>query len=238
MTLDPFSDWDAAYVLGALSMDQRREFERHFATCSSCANSVTELAGIPGILSKIDTEAAVALIRDPQDLPSSQHEPDLLQKLARAVGKRRVRSRRRLQISMAAAAAVFILFGVLGGTALHSPNVGGGSSAISPSSIEIKMAPIAPIVMTADLRVTKKPWGTRFDWSCSYVGTWSARYSPNSYDLVITDTSGQKFTIATWRAPGPKAEGLAATTNLPVANIKSVEIRATGTTAPLVRGEI
>jgi len=238
MTIDAFSDWDAAYVLGALSMDQRREFERHFATCASCANAVAELAGIPGILSKIDTDSAVALVNNPIDVHNSRQEPDLVQRLAWTVGQQQRRVRRRVRVGMAAAAAVFILFGVVAGTLMHSPNYVGSPANAIATGTEVKMIPLAPVVMTADLRVTKKPWGTRFDWSCSYVGTWSARYSPNSYDLVITDTSGKKFTIATWSAPGPKAAGLAATSSLPTSKIRSVEIRAAGSSAPLVRGEI
>ena len=43
-TTDRFRDWDAAYVLGALSTEDRRAFERHLASCPECAADVAELA--------------------------------------------------------------------------------------------------------------------------------------------------------------------------------------------------
>ena len=42
--LDKFAQWDAAYVLGALSPAERREFEEHLASCPSCQAAVSELA--------------------------------------------------------------------------------------------------------------------------------------------------------------------------------------------------
>ena len=238
MTIDPYSDWDGAYVLGALSMDERREYERHFASCRACAVAVADLAGIPGILTKIDTDSAVALMNAPLDAHESQPEPDLVQRLARAVSQQRRQARRRWSVGLSAAAAVLIVVGAVAGNVMNSSrNFGNPASSVALGT-QVTMAPIAPIVMTANLQVTSKPWGTRFDWSCKYVGTWSARYSPGSYDLVITDASGKTFTIATWSAPGPIAKGLAATSKLSLKDIRTVEIRATGSTAPLVRGEI
>ena len=54
---DKFAQWDAAYVLGALSPAERREFEEHLASCPHCQAAVSELgrharsAG-PGIASR------------------------------------------------------------------------------------------------------------------------------------------------------------------------------------------
>jgi hypothetical protein len=238
MTIDPYSDWDGAYVLGALSMDERREYELHFASCSACAAAVADLAGIPGILTKINTDSAVALMNAPIDVHESRLEPDLVQRLARTVSQQRRRARRRWSVGLSAAAAVLIVFGAIAGNVMNSSRNFGNPASNVALGTQVTMAPIAPIVMTANLQVTSKPWGTRFDWSCKYVGTWSARYSPGSYDLVITDASGKTFTIATWSAPGPIANGLAATSNLSTKDIRTVEIRATGSTAPLVRGQI
>ena len=44
---DPYREWDAAYVLGALSPRDRRAFEQHLATCAACREAVAELAGMP-----------------------------------------------------------------------------------------------------------------------------------------------------------------------------------------------
>ena len=43
--------WDAAYVLGSLSEVDRSEFEAHLGECASCRDAVTELSGMPALLS-------------------------------------------------------------------------------------------------------------------------------------------------------------------------------------------
>ena len=48
MTTDEFALYDAAYVLGALSPADRREFEAHLQGCPACASAVSELAGMEG----------------------------------------------------------------------------------------------------------------------------------------------------------------------------------------------
>lgn len=240
-TVDPFCDWDAAYVLGALSADDRRDFERHLARCPACAAAVAELAGIPGILTKIDAGAAVALSSAPNDefLYDSRHEPDLVQKLARSAGRRRRRMRNWVTAGMAVAAALLIVLGIVAGTAIHSATVLARAPASSaPSGTVVAMSQVQPNAMTADLRVTSKPWGTRFDWSCNYGSTWAPDYAPQAYDLVITDASGVATTIATWSATGSRAMGLAASSGVHIADIRTVEIRAAGTTVPLVRGQL
>jgi carotenoid cleavage dioxygenase-like enzyme len=60
----PYTDhahatWDAAYVLGALSDADRREFEAHMAGCVSCREAVTDLAGMPPLLSLLDYEQVI-----------------------------------------------------------------------------------------------------------------------------------------------------------------------------------
>lgn len=226
---DPFDDWDAAYVLGALSMDERRDFERHLSSCATCSTSVAELAGIPGILSKINTDSALALINAPIDAEESQLEPDLVQNLARLVAQHQSKVRRRYTIGMSMAAAALIVIDILAGN---------GLSSTAPTGTVIAMTQVQPNVMTASLRVTDKSWGTRFDWNCNYVGAWSARYSSVIYNLVITDTSGKEYTIATWSSPQPTVIGLTATSNFHITQIRTVEIRTAGSTVPLVRGQI
>ncbi len=52
--------WDAAYVLGALSDPDRREFEAHLDGCTSCRQAVTELTAISPLLSVLDYDHVVA----------------------------------------------------------------------------------------------------------------------------------------------------------------------------------
>lgn len=237
---DPFRDWDAAYVLGALSGDDRRTFERHFASCPVCAAAVAELAGIPGILTRIDAEAAVALASAPDDehLRVSRHEPDLIQRLARSASRGRRRKRQLLGAGFAAAAALLIVIGVLAGTTIHQTTDSAIPATGAKSGTVVAMSQVQPNALTADLRVTSKPWGTRFDWSCNYGSTWAPGYPPKAYDLVITDITGVETKIATWRAVGPSALGLAASSSVRMADIRTVEIRAAGTVTPLAHGNL
>ncbi len=238
--VDPFRVWDAAYVLGALDAVDRRAFERHLSSCPACAAAVTELAGIPGILGKIDADTAVTLAdtADDEPLRDSRHEADLVQRLARSARRRQRRNRQWLAAGSIAAAAVLIVAGILTGTAIRPTAELAGPLAGAVSGTTVAMSQVQPNAMTADLRVTAKPWGTRFDWSCVYGSTWAAGQASQSYDLVITDASGAQTTVATWNAAGLKAVGLTASSGVPLADIRTVEIRARGAAVPLVRGQL
>lgn len=61
----PYATWDAAYVLGALSGPDRREFEGHLARCSSCRSAVSELAPVPELLSLLSGPATAAATAPP-----------------------------------------------------------------------------------------------------------------------------------------------------------------------------
>jgi len=52
--------WDAAYVLGALSDADRREFETHLAGCISCREAVAELTAVSPLLSLLDYDQVIA----------------------------------------------------------------------------------------------------------------------------------------------------------------------------------
>ncbi|HKT05855.1 MAG TPA: zf-HC2 domain-containing protein, partial [Rugosimonospora sp.] len=50
-----------AYVLGALSPAERSTYQRHMATCGQCRDEVADLAGLPGLLGRLDEATAVGL---------------------------------------------------------------------------------------------------------------------------------------------------------------------------------
>ena len=52
-TADPFEHEDAAYVLGALSHEDRLAYEEHLRTCARCSAAVAELAVLPGLLARL-----------------------------------------------------------------------------------------------------------------------------------------------------------------------------------------
>ena len=243
--VDPFRDWDSAYVLGMLSPDDRRAFERHLATCPACAAAVSELAGLPGILGMLSTAEAVALGAAPLDdhLRSAMHEPDLVQRLGASARRRQRRVRGRIAGLVAAVAVAFLIGGVAAGGVLagtFTPAAPSAAPAPTQSAAAIvEMSQVKPGVMTAALQVSAKAWGTRFDWTCSYLKPdWSGGDSAAAYDLVITDMQGTQTVVASWTAAGARAGGLVASTGVPTADIRSVEIRASHTDTTLVRSDL
>ena len=65
-----YAEWDAAYVLGALSPAERREFEEHLEACEACRRSVAELAPMPGLLARLSAGRAEALLDEDGTAPS------------------------------------------------------------------------------------------------------------------------------------------------------------------------
>ena len=49
-----YADWDGAYVLGSLAPGERLDFERHMGDCKACALAVRQIAGLPGLLARVD----------------------------------------------------------------------------------------------------------------------------------------------------------------------------------------
>ncbi|WP_206790419.1 zf-HC2 domain-containing protein [Amycolatopsis sp. MtRt-6] len=108
---DPYGEWDAAYVLGALSPGERREYEQHLVCCGTCAAAVASFAGMPGILSVVPRETTVELLGPVVPRGS------LLPGLVRAVRASRRRGRARVAAALAGAA----LAGAVAGSRLFAP---------------------------------------------------------------------------------------------------------------------
>jgi anti-sigma factor RsiW len=229
-TTDRFRDWDAAYVLGALDADDRRAYERHLAECPACSAALSEFAGLPGILSKLSAEDAVALLADEDVTPGvddhlreGAHTPGLVQRLAVAASRRR----RRVRFGILGAAIAVVALIAVGGVVYTAGQ--------APVASAVAMVPLQQHVITASMTVTRKAWGTRFDWSCNYPGGAGIYNSPVSYDLVVVQKSGVRSVVATWSSAGPHAAGLSASSDIAYGQIGSVEIRLTGTSTPLLR---
>src|ERR1700758_5482919 len=109
---DEYAMWDAAYVLGALSSAERREFESHMGTCKPCRDAVAEISGMPALLSRLDGDE-VAQIDELGQAASAPPplRPELLTSLLKKVTWRRRRSRV-LTWAVAAAAAAVLVVGV------------------------------------------------------------------------------------------------------------------------------
>src|SRR5690348_4376999 len=107
---DDLAEWDAAYVLGALSLEDRRTYEDYLAEHPARAAELTEFAGMPGILNALSREEALALT-DLAGAPPSEQRPDNMVSLAQAAAKRQQRSRRNWLVGAVASAAALLVAG-------------------------------------------------------------------------------------------------------------------------------
>jgi hypothetical protein len=222
---DDLAEWDAAYVLGALSLEDRRTYENYLAANPARSAELTELAGMPGILNALSRDEAVALtdLAGPQP---SQDRPNNVASLANAAAKRQQRSRRTwLATAVAAAAALVITGGVVGATVFPR------SPAPAQTVAMQAMQPTPRGGLTAELAVTEKKWGTELNWACQYTKDWSRDVA--SYDIVVTTHDGVQSAVGSWKPAGDEATGLSAATSIPTSEIRTVDIRVTGSNEPL-----
>src|SRR4029453_15909787 len=152
---DKFAQWDAAYVLGALSPAERREFEEHMSSCAACQAAISELAALPGLLAQISPADAAMLSlaadrsgeytarRAPSAAQAEVIEdgppPSLLPAMIKTVRMRR----RRMVAAVAGIAAAVVL--VVGGLA-----VGAGLPPLRPDPPQrVAFSPVMPSAITA-----------------------------------------------------------------------------------------
>ncbi|MEO5919529.1 MAG: zf-HC2 domain-containing protein, partial [Pseudolysinimonas sp.] len=101
-----FAEWDAAYVLGALSPAERREFEDHLDECDKCRTAVADLSALPGLLGRIDDARAFALLEDPGADTQPGAPADLVARIQSRERRNRIRRRIGTVAGLAAAAAI------------------------------------------------------------------------------------------------------------------------------------
>ena len=217
MTTDEFALYDAAYVLGALSPADRREFEVHLKDCAACAGSVSALAGLPGLMSKVSIDQLSA---EAEPVPET-----LLPSLARAL--RRQRRRRRLVVgASAAAAACLIAVGAVGITRPNSPTRAPITSASTPSgTANLAMTAVVPSPVTASARLVDMAWGTRIDLTCAYRSNGLYPASGTPYAMVVIDRNGAAQQVATWKALPNRELTVMGASSRARRDISAVEIR-------------
>jgi hypothetical protein len=199
---DPFATFDAAYVLGALSPEDRQRFEQHLRTCDRCAASVRDLAGLPGLLARVDAPAVLPDVGSPP--------PDLLPTVLRRV--RRGRRIRNAVTSVSAALAVSACV-ALAVVASWPP------SATPPSTA---MTALGQFPVRAAARLDAFDWGTQVDMSCSYTGGHSGG---DEYVLVAISRSGAETQLATWTAVPDNTARIVIGTALKRTDLAALEVR-------------
>lgn len=219
-----FAHDDAAYVLGALSPADRLAFERHLETCDACTRSVRSLAGMPGLLDRVD---ASVLENPPDDppLPST-----LLPALNRAVEDRR-RRRTVVAAGLAAAAAVAALaVPVVLTSGDDAPPVSGPGTSSSSAEVDTRaMKPVGEVPIQATLGLEAVTWGTRMLITCTYDREWADVELPGEVDylLFVTTTDGRTEQVGSWRSVDGTTMEVPAATSAGRDDIADVEVRTT-----------
>ena len=163
---DRYVTWDAAYVLGSLTSNERREYEAHLATCKRCRAAVAELSGIPALLAMLDLEDVRALDEGTPDTPPLR--PEVLDSVLDKVRWRRRRSRWLTSAAVGVAAALLAV-GVV--VAVRPEIVGLENSTPQETVQALDMNKVSETPINASISLTGFGWGTRIDMACSY-GDW------------------------------------------------------------------
>lgn len=116
------AEWDAAYLLGALTAEEAAEYERYLADSPRRAE-LQDADDIPGILDVLTPEEALALIDEASTSEVRGEVAAQPTSLGAAAERRRLRSRRaRLAGALASAAAFLLVGGIVGYAVIpHEP---------------------------------------------------------------------------------------------------------------------
>lgn len=221
-----FAHDDGAYVLGALSPNERLDFERHLDGCADCRRAVRELAGLPGLLGRVDASALEHPLLD-EPVPET-----LLPALSREV--RRTRRRRGFVAAALAAAAVVVAVTVPLVVSRVTDDAGAAQavprSTATPTSLTpLAMSPVGDVPVRAHLTLEQVTWGTRLGLTCTYEPAWVDRPLPEepTYALFVRTRDGHAEQVGTWRSGDGKTMRLSAGTAAKRAEIAAVEVRTT-----------
>jgi hypothetical protein len=210
VTGDEFEDFDGAFVLGALSVEERAAFEDHLLGCAACRERVAELADLPDLLALVPAsafEAGPATLSDP------------VVPLLAAVRARR-RQRRWIAVAAASVAAACLVLAtvlIVGLTRKDTP--------ATPLANPVTMTALVstPIHASADVKQLK--WGTSIHLLCTYDEEPS--YPAGAYTLTVQSREGVSNDLGTWNVLPGKTMSFVAGTSLALSDIKTITIATT-----------
>jgi len=203
---DRYVTWDAAYVLGSLTSNERREYEAHLETCERCRSAVADISGIPALLAMLDLEDVRALDEEAPEAPPLR--PEVLDSILDKVRWRR-RPNRWLPAAAVGVAAALLAVGVV--IAIRPEIVGLENYSPQETTQALEMAKVSDTPINASITLTGFGWGTRIDMACSY-GEWgqSGTIPPQNLGMIVIGRDGSHTEVATWL-------GLSGATALPSA---------------------
>lgn len=192
-------EWAAAYVLDALEVSERREFESHLDTCGVCRSEVASMAPLPALLARVDADAVEVAPASIADRATAQVRSDWLSLS---------RSRRRWQLATVAAAVAAVI--VLAWPAA-SPNPSGTLLVAEPG-----------IVSAVDVVLEARGWGTEVGISLEGV---PAR---DRYVAWAVDAGGQREVVATWGPTGTGSMRVTGASSFPTDALAEIQIVGDG----------
>jgi len=225
-----FADWDAAFVLGALSPSDRRRFEAHLQECDKCRAAIVDLAPTIALLARITPDRAESLL----DVSGDDEGPDPTRRRELiSIGVQETTRRRRLWWAGGLAAAAAIVVAVVLAVTLS----------IGPSVRDAKvfaLEPMLDIPITATVELVDVAWGTRLEMICSYPEAEDEEESDASWPYVIyvTAKDGTSSELSSWVALPGKTAKIGAGTALDPDQIASIEIRSLTSGRVLMRTEL
>ncbi|MGO4385393.1 zf-HC2 domain-containing protein [Specibacter sp. RAF43] len=251
---DPYELWDAAYVLGALPASERRDYEQHVDGCARCRRRLAGVSGLPGLLGL----AEPASIRAGSPGSSAAPAQELPVNVAPYAAFARKVRRRRAGIAAAAAAAVLALVtGTAAVTAGLLPDTTYPATQSTPgpgtAAVRLAFTTTGQQVLAASGQAQAEPWGTRIAWTCTYrasatetgapasSGTSHVAEEPHAYELVVVTKTGERISVASWRAAPGSTVTPVATTTIPVSAMQEMIIQSAspaGTGTPLLRARL
>ncbi|MGH3439498.1 MAG: anti-sigma factor family protein [Sciscionella sp.] len=214
-SLDPYAHYDAGYVMGSLSSQERRDYEEHLKSCVECAAAVGDLAGMPGLLGLVPADEVDIAPPDPEPVPETA-----LPRLVAAARRQRRRRHAWTVAGGAVAAASLAASIVLGVDRIDA--------APATAASTTTMTSVRPVPVQATLQLQPVPWGTRVEVFCKYAGKVPPPanvYQRWKYKLMVVPRDGGKpQQVATWGVvPGQDATP-SGSTDLTVAQIGTVRL--------------
>jgi hypothetical protein len=209
-TVDPFAHDDAAYVLGALSSDERAAFERHLESCQQCTERVRELSSMPELLAAVPASA----YGDEQEDPPADLLPHLLSRV-----RFEQRRRRWVTSGLAGLAAACLVALAIAVWPESSPRPGTGTAV--PVAQEMSEVSSSPVHATA--AVSSVAWGTKIELVCEYYSTATKAWD---YELVVVDKKNVAHPAGSWKLVPGKVAHFTGGTSLTRDQISKVEITA------------
>jgi len=207
--------WDAAYVLGALSSSDRREFEAHLADCRPCREAVAELGGMPALLSLLDRSEVAAISESGQTSQVPEMSLAVLGLLLSTVRWRRRRTR--LVTWTAATIAAVLTIGVFVVFQSHT-----WTSAQQMTASAQPMEQVGTNLLASTVSLDSQQWGTSIVLRFVCMAPVYAHHA--TVALVVVGRDGRQTRLATWVAvPGHTATPTGSI-SLPVDQIAAVQV--------------